>query len=526
MIFCGFLSRLWIGLALLCALATPAFAHAQLLGTDPVDNAVLEAAPAALNLRFNEPVTPLAMTLINPTGVRADLTTATRAGDTMTVPLDTPLGTGTHVLSWRVTSIDGHPIGGALIFSIGRATDAAMVPQGDEATSIALWLSKLALFIALFFGLGGVFFRIVAPLPHGFERVAKGLSGAGLVLAPLSLGLHGLDALGLPLSGFGDVAAWNAALATSYGATAIMLTLAFALGAIALRVPAGWRATGVGLIAVLLGALSLSLSGHAGAAAPQWLTRPAVFLHVGGILFWAGALMPLAVYLRTPSPENGRALARFSRVIPVAVAPLLVSGATLGVIQMGAPGPTWLSPYGWIFGAKLFLVLGLFALALWNRFGLTRPALAGDGAAQRHLRRSVIVETLLVVLVLGLAAGWRFTPPPRALVEVPPAEPILVHAMNTNVMANVVITGAPGTAGVEIALTDINYGAIKAQSVTAFVSSEALGVAPIRRKAEPMPTGWRIDNLAIPLPGTWTLTLEIRLGRFDLAKIAANFDVP
>ncbi len=35
---------------------------------------------------------------------------------TIAVP---PLPDGTHVLSWRVISADGHPVGGSLIFSIG-----------------------------------------------------------------------------------------------------------------------------------------------------------------------------------------------------------------------------------------------------------------------------------------------------------------------------------------------------------------------------------------------------------------------
>jgi copper transport protein len=33
---------------------------------------------------------------------------------------------------------------------------------------------------------------------------------------------------------------------------------------------------------------ALALSGHASNAAPQWLTRPSVFVHVVCVTFWVG----------------------------------------------------------------------------------------------------------------------------------------------------------------------------------------------------------------------------------------------
>ncbi|HWU18640.1 MAG TPA: copper resistance protein CopC [Devosia sp.] len=58
-------------LTLLLALIAPvsaAWAHAQLLSTDPAANAVLESAPQAVRLHFNEPVSPLAISLIGSDG--------------------------------------------------------------------------------------------------------------------------------------------------------------------------------------------------------------------------------------------------------------------------------------------------------------------------------------------------------------------------------------------------------------------------------------------------------------------------
>ena len=54
--------------------------------------------------------------------------------------------------------------------------------------------------------------------------------------------------------------------------------------------------------------LSLAVSGHAATAPPEWLTRPAMFLHGVGVAFWVGALAPLVAMARTgrrvaPGPE-------------------------------------------------------------------------------------------------------------------------------------------------------------------------------------------------------------------------------
>src|SRR5690606_15316070 len=115
----------------------------------------------------------------------------------------------------------------------------------------------------------------VALIPTSALRVALIGSGLGLVLAPFSLGLQGLDALALPLTAMGEGNAWSTGFSTSYGATTLGLGLAFMLS-VASLVLRGKPALGLGVFAGALAALSLALSGHASAASPQLLTRPAV----------------------------------------------------------------------------------------------------------------------------------------------------------------------------------------------------------------------------------------------------------
>src|SRR5438046_1531515 len=160
-------AAVWIGAlcaALLAAFApvSPARAHASLVKAVPADGAVLPLVPPALTLTFNEPVSPLAIRLIGPDG--APISPAAVVAENATVTITPPPGLqqGTHVLSWRVISADGHPVGGALIFSIG-APSGQPVSGAEQASnrsvSVALWAAKVMIYLGLLVGVGGAFFR-------------------------------------------------------------------------------------------------------------------------------------------------------------------------------------------------------------------------------------------------------------------------------------------------------------------------------------------------------------------------------
>ena len=119
----------------------------------------------------------------------------------------------------------------------------------------------------------------------------------------------------------------------------------------------------------LLAALALvgvgtafAVSGHAASAAPQLLTRPAVFLHGVSVAFWVGALIPLMAAMRD-TENHVEELQRFSRVIPGFVAVLVVSGLCLSVIQLGTFDALWTTDYGLVLLGKLAAVHAAARLA-------------------------------------------------------------------------------------------------------------------------------------------------------------------
>lgn len=508
----------------------PAFTHAMLLSVDPADGAVLEEAPAHVVLTFNEPVSPLAIALVTPDGQRRDLIETAAGGLDLVVALPARLSGGTHFVSWRAASGDGHPVGGVTTFSIGIPTGEAPVgkTQAGPAVSGTIWAARLALYLALFFGVGSaIFAALVAPLPRPARRLAGIATVSGLFAAPISLGLQGVDALGLDLADLFSGAAWEAAFSTSFGLTVAGCLAALALAGSSLLLRGG-PSLALALAALLLAPLSLALSGHAGAAGPRWITRPALFLHIAGIVFWAGALLPLLILLRRGEREASVPLARFSAIVPYPVAAIFLSGIALAAIQLGPRPGFWLSPYGAILAGKLCLLLVLFGLAAWNRLGLTQAVLNGDAKAGRRLRLSVRIEAVLVLLVLALAAGWRFTPPPRALAEVAHRAPVGLRPHAGGLAADVAIMpGRAGTNGLTILVADGNGAPLAPMGTSVVVSSPMLGIEPSRRTAELRADGlWHVPSVSIPLPGEWQIDLEIRLSRFELIRMTGPFAIP
>lgn len=516
-----------LSILLLVLSASPSFAHAVLLSTTPTANAVIDAPPSSFDLAFNEPVSLLTASLITPDGEQIDISDGAENGSSVRLILPDEMTEGTYVVSWRIVSVDGHPVGGATPFSIGVVTGAAGGETvTDPTVSALLWGSKAILFTAIFFGLGSaVFGGVVAPLGRPTRTLVIVLIGAGLLAAPTSLGLQGADALARDVGSLLSAASWQAALATSYGWTAVAVFIALGLAALSLFVTDRSIAISLSVLAGLVAPLALALSGHASAAEPQWLMRPAVFVHVAGIIFWAGALVPLASLLARPA--DIRPLARFSTIIPYAVGMVLVSGAILIVVQMGRDLAQWTSPYGLILAAKLGLLAILFGLALWNRIKLTAPAVAGNAGAQRGLRAVIVCEIIVIGIILGLVAAWRFTPPPRALALIQTV-PISFHIHTEQLMADVALEpGRVGANSMSIYVMDGDFAPVDPLEVKVALSVPELGIEATRVDAHRDEDGfWRVDDVTLPVPAEWHMSLEVRLSRFDLVRLAQTFTLP
>ena len=521
--------RLIAGLATLLSVlcfATGASAHATLVSTDPGDGSILALAPKSVQLRFNEAVTPAVVRVIDAAGTTRDDVTVRVAGDTIVVTLPDNLPRGTQVVSYRVTSEDGHPVAGSMVFSIGAATGAAANESHAGSVNGLIWLARIGVYLGLFVGVGGAFFVCWIGLIRAGSRLIVAALVAGLVSAVAALGLQGLDLLDLPPGSLSTAAPWKAAAATSLFQSMLIAMVAMTAGIVALRSRVAGTAATLSAFALAGVGLSLASSGHAATATPQWLTAPAVFLHGVGVAFWVGALAPLAAMAWRPAQPLLPVLNRFSRAAIFVVALLVLTGLALAIVQLESFGALVDSQYGIILSIKLMLVAALLGLAALNRYRLT-PALARDPMNTRPLVRSVLAECVIVVAVLAVVAGWRFTPPPRALAAAA-ARPLAIHIHTEKAMFQVLVS--PGKVGVDHFVLQLMNGEgtpLPAREATLTLSLPERGIEPFERKAVLGADGyWSVRDVAIPFAGRWHLRIDALVTDFERITLEDDFDVP
>ena len=269
--------------------------------------------------------------------------------------------------------------------------------------------------------------------------------------------------------------------------------------------------------------LSLAMSGHAATASPQWLTRPSLFLHGVVAAYWIGALAPLAAMAHRRNDDLPRVLKQFSAIAIPLVGLLVLSGLVLSVIQLGSVRALVETQYGILLSIKLSLVILLLALAALNRFLFT-PAVVANYQNTRPLLGSIVLECVLVVGILAVVAGWRFTPPPRASVA-PVAAPLSVHIHTDAAMFQVLVS--PGKVGANDFVLQLMTGdaaLLPAKEATLILSLPERGIEAMERRATLGPDGyWHVRGVVLPLAGRWHMQIDALVT--DFQKITLQDDL-
>ncbi len=166
----------------------------------------------------------------------------------------------------------------------------------------------------------------------------------------------------------------------------------------------------------------LSWLSHASAVTGPWgwIQTGTDLLHLTSTAVWPAGLIPLWLLLKKSAAATIKRdiLIKFSNVSLV-VAPLVgVTGILSAYFRLHAVAPLITTPYGrYVFfkAACFFVLIGLGAA---NRFRLI-PALRGacsDGPLLagnwRRLRRNILIEQLLLVVVLFAATRLGLLAPP------------------------------------------------------------------------------------------------------------------
>jgi copper transport protein len=150
------------------AVTHPAYAHAYLLESSPVDGQVLDRTPAEVRLRFNESVNlgQRSIQLLDVTGKKLAIGASDYSdgkANTARTILPPGLAEGTYVVAWRVTSADSHVVSGAFSFSVGHPSSMAVPVEQDvdPAVPIVDAVGRGLAFLGVALVLGGALFVVV-----------------------------------------------------------------------------------------------------------------------------------------------------------------------------------------------------------------------------------------------------------------------------------------------------------------------------------------------------------------------------
>ena len=439
-------------LILLVLASESAEAHANLVESDPAVNSVLPDSPERVTIRFTEPLEPALseIRVLDAQGRRVD------SGDSAVDPNDPhlisvsvePLENGTYTVAWKnVSTVDGHRVRGAFVFSVGEPISPAAAPSGldqpilqSPAEPVARWIilldilsivggmSFLVLVARPALAVPGVQAEIVAELRRllswGVLGMAWIASVSLIVASVLQLVSQAsvvyetsvVGALGNPLrsllaeTDWGRLWIWRALLA------ALMTAVLTVEWRRVRREPEPRGSLALIFITAVLGIgvlVTISMTSHA-AATPNVRSMALLndFVHMVSASVWVGGLLSLAMAVYVSFGMLGdserrlilAALARrFSIIAGLSVAVLVMTGlysawAQVTVIQ--ALG----TPYGWTLAVKIAIVALLLSAAAANLVWV-RPRLRSDGRASYWLRRLVAVECVLAVLVI-LSVGF------------------------------------------------------------------------------------------------------------------------
>jgi copper transport protein len=496
-----------LALVLVVLLASPAaaLAHAALQSASPAPGSVNATAPTRIELNFNEPVQVLSLRLIDAAGQDRSPASKPAARDGQVLwPLADRLPDGRYLVSWRVSSLDGHIIGGTFTFAIGVASvsDMPSVKVADQSHWPVLALHAAARLLLLF-AIGTALFRLVlAPpaLASALRRATRWLAIGGLAAVILFVGAEGALRAGLPIGDAFSADAVRAAL----GASNNGLRAVSAIGLTLLAIGGGRAVQGAGVICALVG---MADSGHVLAVLPAGVGHGLMILHGLAAALWIGAIAPLRHALARDAGAETLALFRcFQTCGALAMAATLASGVVLAWLLLPRLADLWQSAYGLRLCAKLAAVAVMLAIAGSNRLWLTRRALV-DGSRLRSVLRTILgLDLVAAILATVLAVGLSLGPPPAPTVE---------HAVADDDYS-ATLSLEPGRIGDNrLVITLRPKAGAPAEPKEVELRLSAPGIETIARKAARIADGrYEVRDLPLWVAGPWQVEIGLLIDDF------------
>ncbi|MQS08094.1 hypothetical protein FNX48_013170 [Streptomyces sp. IF17] len=347
---------------------------------------------------------------------------------------------------------------------------------------------------------------------------------------------------------------------------------------------------GGGIVACGLAA-TWALSEHASTGPQTSVAIPMDIVHLLAAAVWLGGLTTLVLLLFRDPLLPRETVRRFSRLAFGSVVLLVITGVYQSWRQVGSADLLFSTDYGQLLVAKAALVLLLLVVAWISRRWTARltdpepgtgpepapgrlpgeeaaepePVLVGapagaepppvdpDRAAQlarqraavlraerrrtmtadperAGLRRSVLVETLIAVVVLVVTTALTGTPPARTAADAPvgagaaaPAEGVSLElpfaAGGPNGTGTALVDVEPAVTGenvLHVRTVDPAGEPMSVEEIRVALVLPAEDIGPLRFEPVRVDTGhWTVTDMQLPRPGEWGLSLTIRTSEID-----------
>jgi copper transport protein len=139
----------------------------------------------------------------------------------------------------------------------------------------------------------------------------------------------------------------------------------------------------------------------------------------------------------------------------------------------------------------------------------------------------ILAECAVVLAILAVVAGWRFTAPPRALAAAG-RTPLVVRIHGDKAAFEVLIS--PGRVGADncvLRLMSADGTSLRAKEAALILGLPGRGVEPLERQATLGPEGdWHLRDVPLPYPGRWHMRIEALVTDFEKVTLEGEFDVP
>lgn len=161
--------------------------------------------------------------------------------------------------------------------------------------------------------------------------------------------------------------------------------------------------TTIAAVGAVIACTSFALRGHA-LGEPRVVLGFLVTLHMMGLAFWIGALLPLHRMAGLDAAGAGTTAQEFGRRALCVVGLLFVAGLSTFAVLTDASIGAFSTLYGQVFAAKLGLFVVLIGVAAVNKLKLTPALLKKEVGAATILRRSIRAEAAIVAMILVATA--------------------------------------------------------------------------------------------------------------------------